>query len=563
MSIDLTVKIGGEAGQGIQTVGQLLALTCQKAGLYIFAINDFESRIRGGHSFIQIRISEKQVRAPHHQVDTLICMDRRTMELHRDEVVPDGLIVMEAKHSIGEKGILSIPILDLAGKAGGPITANTVAAGACLALLGAPFELFSDVAAKWFAGKSADIIKQNLTAAELGYDAVSGITFSGAFDWRGREPRGKLLEGSQSLALGAMAGDLRFAAFYPMSPSTGIMAHLLKYSDRLPLVVEQAEDEIAAANMVIGSSFAGVRSMTATSGGGFCLMTEAIGLAGMSETPIVIVDAQRPGPATGLATRTSQADLLFVINASQDEFPRFVFAPGSPEEAYVTAARALHLSEKYQVPALILVDQYLLDSLYIIEKEFTVPDSHERFVVSAGDDIHYKRYALTEDGVSPRRVPCNGMSLVVANGNEHNEDGHTTETIEDRNNMVNKRNAKVARMMAEMMPPSALHGDAEILLVGWGSTAGTVAEAAELLRRDGIECGSLHFTDIWPFPAKDAEQALSGAKQFFTVESNSNGQFARLLRQETGQVPSGKILKYDGRPFYPYEISVRVKELVR
>jgi 2-oxoglutarate ferredoxin oxidoreductase subunit alpha len=563
MGIDVTVKIGGEAGQGIQTVGQLLALTCHKAGLYVFAINDFESRIRGGHSFFQIRISDKQVRAPHNQVNMLICLDRRTLDLHRNEVVPDGLIMMAAKEAVDEKDILSIPIFDLAAKAGSAITANTVAAGACLALLGAPFELFSDIVAKQFAGKSAEVTKQNVTAAQLGYKAVNGSTFSGVFDWKGRESKGKLMEGSQSVALGALAGDLRFAAFYPMSPATSIMAHLANFADKFPLVVEQAEDEISAANMIIGSSFAGVRSMTSTSGGGFCLMTEALGFAGMSETPIVIVNAQRPGPATGLPTRTGQGDLHFVIRAAQDEFPRFVFAPGSPEDAYDTTARALHLSEKYQVPALILVDQYLLDSLYITEHEFAVPDRIERFIEGSGDDAGYKRYALTENGISPRRIPCNGKVLVVANGNEHNQDGHTTEAMDERNNMLNKRNAKIPHMLAEMRPPAALHGDAKILVVGWGSTAGVIQEAQDLLRKEGMDCGSLHFADIWPFPANAAQKALGTAQQFFIVENNSTGQFAQLLRQETGLVPTGTVLKFDGRPFYPIEIVNKVKEQAR
>ena len=224
------------------------------------------------------------------------------------------------------------------------------------------------------------MIAQNSAAARLGYEAVSGMKCSAAFNWPGQNPRGILMEGSQSVALGALAGDLRFAAFYPMSPATSILTHLTAVADKFPLAVEQAEDEIAAANMIIGSSFAGVRSMTATSGGGFCLMVEALGLAGMTETPIVIVNAQRPGPATGLPTRTGQGDLQFVISASQDEFPRFVFAPGSPEEAFSITARALNLAEKYQVPAIILVDQFLLDSLYIIEKEFSVPDRIEHYI---------------------------------------------------------------------------------------------------------------------------------------------------------------------------------------
>ncbi len=563
MGIDITVKIGGEAGQGIQTVGQLLALTCQRSGLYVFAINDFESRIRGGHSFFQIRISDTQVRAPNQQVNLLICLDHKTLDIHRDEVAVDGLIMLATKDAGAADGVLSIPIFDLARKAGSAITANTVAAGACLALLGAPFDLFSDIITRQFAGKSSEAITQNVTAAQLGYDSVRAIPFNSGLDWKEKKPNGKLLEGSLAVALGALAGDLRFAAFYPMSPATSIMGHLASYADKFPLVVEQAEDEIAAANMVVGAWFAGVRSMTATSGGGFCLMTEALGLAGISETPIVIVDAQRPGPATGLPTRTAQADLQFIIHAAQDEFPRFVFAPGSPEDAYYITGRALHLAEKYQVPALILVDQYLLDSLYIVEDEFIVPKTIERFIDDAGNDGAYKRYVITQNGVSPRCIPCRGTSLVVANGNEHNEAGHSIESIAERITMVNKRNAKLPYMLAEMRPPQIAHGDAQIVLVGWGSTAGAVFETAGLLRKEGVDCGVVHFSDIWPFPGKAAQQALSRASQCFIIENNSTGQFAQLLRQETGIRQFENILKYDGRPFYPSEIAKKVKECVR
>ncbi|MCX5894317.1 MAG: 2-oxoacid:acceptor oxidoreductase subunit alpha [Proteobacteria bacterium] len=563
MAIDITVKIGGEAGQGIQTVGQLLALTCQKAGLYVFAINDFESRIRGGHSFFQIRISDRQVRAPHHQVHLLICLNRQTLELHRDEVVPQGLVMMATKDAVAEQGVLSIPVFDLAQKAGSSITANTVAAGSCLALLGAPLELFSDIISRQFIGKSADVVQQNIVAARLGYQAVAGEQFSGAFNWDGGEPKGMFIEGAQSIALGALAGDCRCAAFYPMSPATGIMAHLAAVADTFPLVVEQAEDEIAAANMIIGSSFAGVRSMTATSGGGFCLMVEALGLAGMTETPVVIINAQRPGPATGLPTRTAQGDLQFVIRASQDEFPRFVFAPGSPEDAYETTARAFQLSEKYQVPAIILVDQYFNDSLYITEKEFMVPDRVERFIEDAGDTVSYKRYVLTPTGVSPRALPCRGKALVAANGNEHSEDGHTTEANTERTTMVNKRNAKIPHMLAELRPPYAYHGHAGNILVGWGSTAGVIREAVDVLRTDGADCGALHFTDLWPFPGEAAKRALDKASRFFMVEQNASGQLGQLIRQETLLSPAGMVLKYDGRPFYANEIVNAIKAYMR
>ena len=561
--MDITVKIGGEAGQGIQTVGQLLALTCQQAGLYLMGINDFESRIRGGHNFFQLRLSDKPVNAPQHLVHLLVAIDQKTFDLHREQVLPDGLTLINGEKADDSGPVHPIPIFELAKEAGSLITASTVSAGAALALLGAPFELFEKVIRRQFEGRGSTITEQNLKAAKLGFKAVEEVEFAYAFKWDMEKPKGMLIEGSQSIALGALAGDCRFASYYPMSPATSIMQHLVSYQDRFPLVVEQAEDEIAAVNMIIGASFAGVRAMTATSGGGFCLMTEGVGLAGITETPIVIVNAQRPGPATGLPTRTAQGDLQFVIRAAQDDFPRFVFAPGSPEEAFETAARALTLSEKYQTPAIILVDQFFNDSLYLVGDRFPVPEEIERFIVdkdSSDYDKEYKRYSLTGSGISPRVLPCMTEALVMTSGNEHREDGHISEAISDRNNMVDKRARKVPGMLSEMRAPEAYYGEAKTLLIGWGSTGGIIREAVDLLRNDGVDAGSLHFCDLWPFPSEIAYRALSKAERLIMVEQNSTGQFAQLIRQETGLTSSGNILKYDGRPFYPIEIFNKAKE---
>lgn len=566
MSIDITIKIGGEAGQGIQTVGHLLALVCQEAGLYIMAINDFESRIRGGHSFFQIRICNTPVHAPHHNVHLLVALNQETYDLHHKELDPDGIAIMDAIEKPAAENVLLVPFVDLAKQAGGKIFSNTVAAGVCLALLGTPFELCKTVLAKQFEEKGQDILNKNIRAAELGYQAVKDVAFKWAFEWQPDSPKGSLIDGSKAVALGALAADCRLAAFYPMSPATGIMAHLASFANRFPLIVEQAEDEIAAVNMIIGASFAGVRAMTSTSGGGFCLMTESLGLAGITETPIVIVNAQRPGPATGLPTRTAQGDLHFVIRASQDEFPRFVFAPGTPTEAFEITARAFHLAEKYQVPAIILSDQHLADSLYIAEEQFNVPEKIERFIVS-DDDIEnpseYKRFAITPSGVSPRAVPCAGKALVVISSDEHREDGHISEAIDDRIGMVDKRNAKVPHMIKEMNPPNEYHGDSEMLLVGWGSTAGAIQEAVDRLRGDGLDVGCLNFVDLWPFPSDKAKAALRDIKSFFVVEQNSTAQFGQLIRERIGLAYSGAILKYDGRPFYPNEIIDRFKQYVR
>ena len=566
MSIDITVKIGGEAGQGIQTVGHLLALVGQEAGLYIMAINDFESRIRGGHSFFQIRICNKPVQAPHHKVHLLVALNRETYDLHKGQLDSGGLVIMDESDGSGEQDLIALPFSELAKKAGGMIFANTVAAGACLALLGVPFELCKTVLSKQFGKKGADVLEKNYYAAELGYQAVKEIAFKWSFEWRADRPKGALIDGSKAIALGALAGDCRLAAFYPMSPATGIMTHLSLLSDRFPLIVEQVEDEIAAVNAIIGASFAGVRAMTSTSGGGFCLMTEGLGLAGITETPIVIVNAQRPGPATGLPTRTGQGDLHFVIRASQDEFPRFVFAPGTPDEAFEITARALHLAEKYQVPAIILSDQYLADSIFIAGRPYAAPQSIERFIVEDSDienPEQYKRFAFTPDGVSPRALPCAGKALVVISSDEHREDGHISEEISDRIAMVDKRNAKVPFMIKEMNPPKEYYGESEVLLVGWGSTEGAVKEAVDRLRDAGDDVGCLNFSDLWPFPAEAAAKALGKAKQFLMVELNASAQLGQLLREQTGLVYSGAILKYDGRPFYPKEIVDGVKQYVR
>jgi 2-oxoglutarate/2-oxoacid ferredoxin oxidoreductase subunit alpha len=578
MRIDITVTIGGEAGQGIQTVGDIIARVCHEAGLYLLAINDFESRIRGGHSFMQIRISNQPVLAPHHKIDLLIALNAETCDLHKKEMAETGLVLLDAEkddenddskenlsEKAHEKNVLPIAFSQMAKDAGGKIMTNTVAAGACLALLGAPFSAFEQILKTRFAEKEK-ILENNITAGRSGFDAVKNTDFDKAFDWPSDgASKGKLLSGSKALALGALAADCRLAVFYPMSPATGIMIHLAEFMDQLPLLVEQAEDEISAVNMIIGASYAGVRALTATSGGGFSLMAEGLGLAGITETPIVIINSQRPGPATGLPTRTGQGDLLFVINASQDEFPRFVFAPGSPNQAYETMVRAFHLCEKYQVPAIILTDQYLNDSLWITTREIEVPKEIERFVTTDEDmssPSDYKRFAITASGISPRALPCKGRALVCATANEHDEAGHMSETIADRNSMVEKRQANTKGMTGEMNGPQAYHGESESLLVGWGASDGAMREAVDLLRSENLDVGALVFSDIWPFPAKKTKDALSSCKRFITVEQNASSQLGLLIRQQTGLSFHTSLLQYDGRPLTPNWIAEHTKSVL-
>ena len=563
MGYDLTIKVGGAAGQGIQTVGTLLARTCRAAGAHVMGINDFESRVRGGHSFFQLRLSDQPVAAPGHRVDILLALDEKSVYLHREELTEQGLILM---NTAGEReGICAVPFVDIAKEAGDKLYANTVAAAAALAILGTPFDLVSDLLARQFSERKQPVIDGNIEAARLGFKAVEEISFPLAPLAETTAPKGQIMEGARALALGALAADCRVASFYPMSPATGIMGHLAGWTDKVPLVVEQAEDEIAAINMTIGASFAGVRAMTATSGGGFCLMTEGLGLAAMTETPVVIIDAQRPGPATGLPTRTAQGDLLFAVHASQDDFPRFVFAPSDPGRAFEIVKKAFRLAEKYQVPAIVLADQFLVESLFTLESPLEADKTVDRYVILDGktdDPKGYCRFRLTDSGISPRTVPCRGGALVKVSSDEHREDGHICEDAEVRIAMVKKRAAKLPAMTAEMDGPAVLFPEAEVMLVCWGSTAGAVTEAVHLLREEGVDAGCLMFTDLWPFPSEKIRTLTeSPPGHIVTVEQNSRAQFGRLLRMETGIETRGAVLKFDGRPFTAGQIVAAIQNM--
>jgi len=347
-----------------------------------------------------------------------------------------------------------------------------------------------------------------------------------------------------------------------MSPGTPIISNLANYADQVPMVIEQAEDEIAAVNMAIGASFAGVRSMTSTSGGGFCLMIEGLGLAGMTETPIVIINAQRPGPATGLATRTAQADLLFAINASQDEFPRFVFAPGGVIETFFTVKKAFFLSEKYQVPSIVLMDQFLVDSAKTESDIFKIGHEHESFLdqeTKVYQSESYLRYKITDTGISPRRIPCDSDALVRASGNEHTQRGLSFEDPENRNIMVEKRFKKLALMKKEMTLPEVFHDPSSFFLTAWGSSKGSVIEAGLKLREQGIDVGWIIFEDIWPLDF-DKLKILLKNRKLVMVEGNATCQLGSLIRQQTGVNYFSSILKHDGRPIYPEYIIKKIKQ---
>lgn len=542
--IDITILVSGAAGQGIQTIGDILARTTSGAGYYVFSWQDYESRIRGGSNSYWVRVSDFSANCPLVKADVFMPLDTKSREKYRPLLKEDGILVDEAE--TGDR-VITVPFSSRAQEEfGNKLFANTVAAGALTAVLGIELEALNAVISDEFSRKGADVVSTNLSAAAAGY-TLAKKRCKGICPWilPNRAQKQYLIAGNEALALGAAAAGCRFIAAYPMTPSTGIITFLAKHKDRLKIFTEQAEDEIAAINMVIGASYAGVRAMTATSGGGFALMVEGISLAGMTETPVVIVLGQRPGPATGLPTRTEQGDLLFAINAGHGEFPKLVFAPSDPHDAFQKIVRAFNLADKYQTPAILLTDQFFADSQCTFEEFALDTVANQSYLANPNDVEVYKRYRLTETGISPRLYPGQSQHLVCCDSDEHDEDGHITEDLALRNRMVEKRLKKFELLRKEIRPPEENNiTDAEDVFVSWGSSRNAVFEAVNLLRVQDAKVGAIHFTELWPLP----EYAFSAEKNYHIVESNATGQLGRLLRSEYGLKMTSTIARYDGLP---------------
>jgi 2-oxoglutarate ferredoxin oxidoreductase subunit alpha len=560
--MEYTIRIGGEAGQGLQVIGGVLAKYFAGSGFEVFTNQDYMSRIRGGHNYYQIRVSEQPVASPRNRVDILLALNQETIDIHRRGLNKEGVILYDAatcdKEFQGDE-FLDIPLARIIEEMEvASIMENAVAVGAVIGLLGLELESLDDIFGKVIHKKGNEVITTNLAAARKGFDFVNE-KYAGRKTYHLAKPDNKkrmLINGNQAIGLGALAGGCKFYSAYPMTPSTGIMVFLAANAEKHKIIVEQAEDEIAAINMALGASFAGVRAMTGTSGGGFALMTEGLSLAGMTEIPLVIAEVQRPGPATGFPTRTEQGDLFFVIHGGHGEFPRVVFTPGSPEQAFYLTNKAFHLAEKYQIPVFIQSDQYLADSEWTFSGFDTERLRYKDFRLR-GKDLEqitaYKRYAFTDDGVSPLAVPGQSKHLVVVDSDEHDEEGHIVEDAPTRISMIEKRLYKKMPLIQKEISPPTYHGDpkAEVVLIGYGSTYGVMKEAWRNVS-DKYSVGMLHFTEICPFPLTDTFDYVSILKlatHTLCLENNATGQFARLLRMEVGYSCTDNILKYDGRPF--------------
>lgn len=546
----INIVIGGEAGQGLATVGQLLAKALVRAGYPIVVTQDYMSRIRGGHNTFAIRTGAGAVHGPRESIDLLVALNDETVELHKDQLTAKGLILLDANMDPQGARALKIPYKEFIPK---PIFENVAALGVLTALLGVERDVAARLLADNFKKKGQEIVDQNVEVLDKAYDWLKAQQHD--FDVLPEAPmagrKRLMLTGNEAIGLGALAAGVKFCGFYPMTPGTSIAATLIAHAARMGVVVEQAEDELAAINMCLGASYAGARSIVPTSGGGFALMTEGVSLSGMIETPVVVALAQRPGPATGLPTRTEQGDLNLVLYAGHGEFPRAVFAPGTVEQCFHLTHRALDQAERWQSPCFVLTDQYLADSYRSVEP-FDLKSLPE--VASPGfatdDPEGYERYAVTESGVSPRLVPGFGTYLVGADSDEHTPDGHITEDLGVRVEMQDKRLRKGLGLVEQSVPPDLLGDDeADLLLVCWGSTLGPALEAAERLNAEGGKAAVLHFSQVYPLNPDHFLPLLRRAGKVVFVEGNSTGQFAALVRKETGFTTEHRILRYDGLPF--------------
>ena len=575
---DMTIRIGGAAGDGVESSGAGFCKALGRGGLHVFGLPDYYSRVRGGHNWFSIRVSDRPLLSHSEPVHLLLALTEETVPRHRAKIAEGGGVVYDTALGIepeelqGE-GIQFLPVAlsDIAEENAGIVLArNTVALGVAAGLTGLDLAPLESVVRQNFARKGQKVVDANLAA--LGAGHAEGRKRASDFPYRLRTdpgaPQRLVASGTQAFSLGALAGGCRFTSGYPMTPGSPVLHWMAAHAAEYGVVIKHTEDEIAGICMAIGAASMGARALVPTSGGGFSLMVEALGLAGITETPLVIYNAQRPGPATGLPTRQEQGDLLFMLNASQGEFPRFLLAPSSHEELFEAGWRAFNLAERYQTPALVLSDHYLavaLRTLPIDAFDFAAVQIDRGALLSEAElgalSEPYKRFQVTDSGVSPRAVPGHPNAVYVVTGNEHDESGAISEEPEVRTAQVDKRQRKVTDMAREMSGPSRYGPEeAEVTFVSWGSTYGPLREAVD--RLNGAQpdrANLLQFADLWPFPAEAANTAFDASRRLVVVENNATAQLATLIRSQTGRQMDGAILRYDGRPFTPEYIVARAE----
>lgn len=573
----LSWMVGGQQGEGIDPTGSILSKALNRQGYYIYGYRHFSSRIKGGHSNYKVRIGTKPLYANADHVDLLVAFDQETIDLNAVQLRPGGVIIADSKFKPtvdrDDVTLLNVALSDIAEELGTRIMKNMVAIGATTALLGLDPDIFTDMIVKQFSRKGENIVQANLSAIQRGATAVTeqlttdlGLKLAPADG----TPR-LLMMGNDACALGSIAAGCRVMAAYPITPASDIMENLVKQLPDIGGVVLQTEDEIAAVMTAIGASYAGARAMTATSGPGLSLMTEAIGFSGMTETPVVIIDTQRGGPSTGLPTKNEQSDVNFAVYGSHGEIPRIVLAPGTAEECFYDTVAAFNYADQYQCPVILLTDLALSLALQTVEPFDYSKVTIDRGKIVTDDDVSnhldeegfFKRYVDTEDGISPRTLPGQPDGIHYVTGVEHNEIGRPVENPENRVKMMMKR---MRKLNGVELPNSVITeevDDAEWLIVGFGSTIGCIREAREQLQTENIITSQAQFRVLAPFPKKTVEPLIARYKHILVVENNATGQLASLIKQHVNHKDNiYSLTKFDGNPFTPAEIANHVKEMI-
>lgn len=556
MRDSVSILIGGKAGQGIASIETLLTKGFKRAGFYTFSTKEFMSRIRGGSNTTLIRISNHPVNAPVFKVDIFVPLDTDSYYHAKERISQETFLIAKKGDFECDCTLYDYDVPALAKSIGSPIVSNTIAAALVFGLLGCDIGILKEVVSELY---QDEMLEMNLKALEIGAQFAENNgncryciepTLSGA------SVNDLFLSGTEGVGFGAIAGGCNFISSYPMSPSTGVLTFLAKQSRTFGICIEQAEDEIAAFQMGLGVWYSGGRAITTTSGGGFALMGEGLSLSGITETPMVVYLAQRPGPATGLPTRSEQGDLELSIYSGHGEFPRIVLAPGDPRECFDLARRAFELADRFQVPVIILSDQYLADSYFHVEQFEIEPKQPVCHIIKTEAD--YKRYSLSDDGISPRGIPGYGEGLVLVDSDEHTEEGLITESMSVRNEQNGKRLQKIELISEEAIVPEA-EGEGNIIVLGWGSTKHIIKEAVERVGDERVR--TIHFS--WVHPLSELQLVLlREGKQIVVVENNATGQFAKLLRTH-GIAIHAQILKSDGLSFFADELSEQLASVLK
>lgn len=571
-------KITGAAGEGIKTTGLMFSKACLRQHLATFDYTEYPSLIRGGHNTYQVTFSPTFVSSPEISLDYHIALNSDGLNLHLNEFQAHTHVLFDPEDtqlewkSLKCLGIpLIFPMANLARQLGlDRVMINNLSLGASIYHFGLSLQVLDQVIADTFGHKNTSIIELNQKAAHAGYEYA--LHHFSSFQQpllsmpSKSSPNTYAMTGNEALSLGLIAGGLQAYIAYPMTPASSILHLLAAWQPQGNFLVKHAEDEIGVINMALGTSFAGVKTAVGTSGGGFCYMTEALGMAGVAELPLVIIEAQRPGPALGMPTWTAQGDLLFSIFASQDEFPRIVLAPGDVAEAFSLARLSLDLADRFQLPVIILSDKHLSESAQsfsLPETNFSNPPVSHESQPQIDQNGFFPRYQLSQSGVSPRTLPGTPNGFYIANSYEHDRFGLGSETAPDRTSQMDKRFSKLGAVM-EAMPPLLFQNkpEAKATLIGWGSTKGSIMAAAALLESQQLPCSILHLSWLWPFPAAQIKSILDHSPTPILLEGNSQFQLAKLIRQETGFDLYHKRAKYDGRPFFPEDIVTQVKAIL-